>query len=144
MASVLVLNGPNLNVLGTREPEIYGRTTLQDIETMCVDEGMRLGLEVETFQSNHEGAMVECIQKAAQRVSGIVINAAAYSHTSIALYDALKFANVPVYEVHLSQIYRRESFRHHSMISPLAEAVICGLGVYGYLAAIQAIARQQA
>ena len=144
MASVLVLNGPNLNVLGTREPEIYGRTTLQDIETMCVDEGMRLGLEVETFQSNHEGAMVECIQKAAQRVSGIVINAAAYSHTSIALYDALKFANLPVYEVHLSQIYRRESFRHHSMISPLAEAVICGLGVYGYLAAIQAISRQQA
>ena len=138
---VLVLNGPNLNMLGSRQPEIYGRETLADIEAACKAEAKRLGLLAECAQSNHEGALVERIQAARSGNSAIVINAGAYTHTSVALLDALNAAEKPVIEVHLSNIYRREAFRHHSYISPAATGVICGLGSQGYLLALQALAR---
>lgn len=138
---VLILNGPNLNMLGKRQPDIYGRETLADVEALCRREGERLGLAVETFQSNHEGAMVDRIQAARDCNSGIVINAGAYTHTSVALLDALAAAERPTIEVHLSNIYRRESFRHHSYVSPAAVGVICGLGSHGYVLALQAMAR---
>jgi 3-dehydroquinate dehydratase-2 len=138
---VLVLNGPNLNMLGKRQPEIYGRETLGDIEKACRAEGTRLGLGTEFFQSNWEGALVDRIQEARERNAAIVINAGAYTHTSVALLDALNAAELPVIEVHLSNIYKRESFRHHSYISPAAVGVIAGLGSQGYLVALQALAR---
>ncbi|MGD9885402.1 MAG: type II 3-dehydroquinate dehydratase [Reyranella sp.] len=138
---VLVLNGPNLNMLGKRQPEIYGRETLVDVEQACRKEAERLGINIEFAQSNHEGAMVEQIQAAREKNAGIVINAGAYTHTSVALLDALNAAELPVIEVHLSNIYKRESFRHHSYISPAAVGVIAGLGSHGYLLALQALAR---
>jgi 3-dehydroquinate dehydratase-2 len=138
---ILVLTGPNLNLLGTREPEIYGRQTLGDIEKLCADRTESLGLGLDFRQSNHEGELVEWIQGARESCAGIVINGAAYSHTSIAILDALKLANLPVIEVHLSNIYKREEFRHHSYISGVAEGVICGLGVQGYVFAIEALSR---
>jgi 3-dehydroquinate dehydratase-2 len=138
---VLVLNGPNLNMLGKRQPEIYGRETLPDIEKACRAEGLRLGLKVECDQSNHEGMLVDRIQAARDKNAGIVINAGAYTHTSVALLDALNAAELPVIEVHLSNIYKREAFRHHSHISPVAVGVIAGLGSQGYLLALQAMAR---
>ena len=137
---VLVLNGPNLNMLGKRQPEIYGRETLADVEKACLVEATRLGLTLEFLQSNYEGALVERIQEARDRNSGIVINAGAYTHTSVALLDALNAAEVPAVEVHISNIYKRESFRHRSYISPVAVGVIAGLGVQGYLLALQALA----
>ncbi len=138
---VLVLNGPNLNMLGKRQPEIYGRETLADVEKSCRREAERLGLAIEFAQSNHEGALVDLIQAAREKNSGIVINAGAYTHTSVALLDALNAAELPVVEVHISNIYRRETFRHRSYISPAAVGVIAGLGVQGYLLALQALAR---
>lgn len=138
---VLVLNGPNLNMLGKRQPEIYGRETLADIQKACKAEATRLGLKAEFYQSNWEGALVDRIQKAREKNAGIVINAGAYTHTSIALLDALNAAELPVIEVHLSNIYKRESFRHHSYISPAAVGVIAGLGSQGYLVALQALSR---
>jgi 3-dehydroquinate dehydratase II len=138
---VLVLNGPNLNMLGKRQPEIYGSETLPDIEKACRAEGLRLGLEVECDQSNHEGVLVDRIQAGRDKNAGIIINAGAYTHTSVALLDALNAAELPVIEVHLSNIYKRESFRHHSYISPVAVGVIAGLGSQGYLLALQAMAR---
>jgi 3-dehydroquinate dehydratase II len=138
---VLVLNGPNLNMLGKRQPAIYGRETLSDVEKACRGEAERLRLTVEFAQSNHEGALVDFIQAAREKNSGIVINAGAYTHTSVALVDALAAAELPVVEVHISNIYKRESFRHHSYISPVAVGVIAGLGVQGYLLALQALAR---
>jgi 3-dehydroquinate dehydratase-2 len=138
---VLVLNGPNLNMLGKRQPQIYGRETLADVEKNCRVEAARLGLELEFAQSNHEGVLVDLIQAAREKNSGIVINAGAYSHTSVALLDALNAAEVPAIEVHISNIYRRESFRHRSYISPAAVGVIAGLGSQGYLLALQALAR---
>ena len=123
---VLVLNGPNLNMLGKRQPEIYGSETLADVEKACRAEAQRLGLEVEFAQSNHEGALVDLIQAAREKNAGIVINAGAYTHTSVALLDALNAAELPAVEVHLSNIYKRESFRHHSYISPAAVGVIAG------------------
>ena len=137
---VLVLNGPNLNMLGKRQPQIYGRETLADVEKACRAEAQRLGIAVECFQSNHEGELVTRIQEARDRNSGIVINAGAYTHTSIALLDALNAAELPAVEVHISNIYKRESFRHHSYISPAAVGVIAGLGIQGYLLALQALA----
>lgn len=138
---VLVLNGPNLNMLGNRQPEIYGRETLAGVEKLCRAEAQRLGLAIEFAQSNHEGALVDRIQKAREENAAIVINAGAYTHTSVALLDALNAAELPVVEVHISNIYKRESFRHHSYISPAAVGVIAGLGIHGYLLALQALAR---
>jgi 3-dehydroquinate dehydratase-2 len=137
---VLVLNGPNLNMLGKRQPQIYGRETLADVEKSCRAEATRLGLTVVFAQSNHEGVLVDRIQSARDDNSAIVINAGAYTHTSVALLDALNSAEVPTVEVHISNIYKRESFRHHSYISPAAIGVIAGLGTQGYLLALQALA----
>ena len=138
--SILILNGPNLNLLGQREPEIYGRTTLADIEAMCRAEAARLGVEVECRQSNSEGELVSWVQEAPQRFAGVILNAGAYSHTSIALLDAARSLIVPLIEVHLSNIYQRESFRHHSYISLAARGIICGFGSRGYLMALGALA----
>jgi 3-dehydroquinate dehydratase-2 len=138
---VLVLNGPNLNMLGKRQPKIYGRETLADVEKACRAEAGRLGLAIEFAQSNQEGVLVDLIQAARDKNCAIVINAGAYTHTSVALLDALNAAELPTVEVHISNIYKRESFRHHSYISPAAVGVIAGLGTQGYLVALQALAR---
>lgn len=137
--SVIIINGPNLNLLGTREPEIYGRTTLADIEALARDHGRRLGIDVSFVQSNLEGELVDAIQKACGVHDGIILNAAAYTHTSVALMDALKATGVPAVEVHLSNIFSREPFRHHSYISPVAIGVICGFGAKGYVLALDAL-----
>src|ERR1700680_3630947 len=137
---VYVLNGPNLNLLGTREPEIYGRATLADIEKGVAARARKHGLEVVFRQSNHEGVLVDWVQEAGKKGCGIVINPGAYSHSSIALLDALNAVDRPVIEVHLSNPHRREAFRHRSFVSEAATAVICGLGSTGYLLAIEAMA----
>jgi 3-dehydroquinate dehydratase-2 len=139
--TVLVLNGPNLNMLGVREPGLYGRATLGDVEAACAERAAELGLEVDFRQSNAEGEMVGWIQQARTAHDGIVINAGAYSHTSVALLDALTLADLPVVEVHLTNIYRREAFRHHSYVSAAAHGIIVGLGVHGYVLALDAVAR---
>lgn len=141
IARVFVLNGPNLNLLGTREPDIYGRETLADIDRMCAARAKELGLAVELRQSNNEGQLVDWIQEAGAAAAGIVINPAAYTHTSVAIMDALKQAPCPIVEVHLSNIFRREPFRHRSYVSPVANGVICGFGSQGYILALEAIAR---
>ena len=140
---VLVLNGPNLNMLGVREPATYGSQTLADIEAMCVSEGKSLGLEVSCKQSNHEGELVTWIQQALGTFDAIIINPGAYSHTSIAIHDALRAVALPVIEVHLSNIHAREAFRHHSYVSPVATGVICGLGATGYRLALSALAEKR-
>ena len=137
---VYVLNGPNLNLLGTREPEIYGSATLADIEAATAARAKSHGLKIVFHQSNHEGALVDWIHEARGKGSGVIINPGAYSHTSIALYDALRALDKPVIEVHLSNPHRREAFRHHSYVSEAAKAVICGLGAIGYLLAVEAMA----
>jgi 3-dehydroquinate dehydratase-2 len=139
---VLIVNGPNLNMLGTRQPEIYGKETLADIERACRAEAKGLGLAIDFRQSNIEGELVGLIQQARSANSAIVINAGAYTHTSVAILDALTLAELPVIEVHLSNIFRRESFRHHSYVSLVAQGVICGLGSQGYLLALRALAAQ--
>jgi len=139
--TVLVLNGPNLNMLGLREPAIYGRTTLADVEAACAEHAAALGLEVDFRQSNSEGELVTWIQEARTAHDGIVINAGGYSHTSVAILDALNAADLPVVEVHLSNIYRRDAFRHHSYVSMAAHGIIAGLGAHGYVLALDAIAR---
>ncbi len=138
--SVLILNGPNLNMLGKREPEIYGSTTLADIEQLCNAHATSIGLDCTFMQSNHEGELVEAIQNATGHHSGIIINAAAYTHTSVALMDAIKAVGLPCIEVHLSNVFSRESFRHTSYISLAATGVICGLGAKGYVLALDALA----
>jgi 3-dehydroquinate dehydratase II len=138
---VYVINGPNLNLLGTREPEIYGHATLSDVEQLCREAARRFGLTVEFRQSNHEGALIDWIHEAAGRgAAGIVINPAGYTTTSIALLDAVRGAAAPVIEVHISNIHAREQFRHSSRISRAARAVICGFGVEGYALAIVGLA----
>jgi 3-dehydroquinate dehydratase-2 len=139
---VLVLNGPNLNMLGTREPATYGTETLADIEKMVKAEGKALGLTVTARQSNHEGELVTWIQEALGKFEAIVINPAAYSHTSVAIHDALRAVGLPVVEVHLSNIHAREPFRHHSYVSAVATGVICGLGAAGYRLALRALAEK--
>jgi 3-dehydroquinate dehydratase II len=139
--AILVLNGPNLNLLGLREPEIYGHETLSDIEEACLESAAALDLTVDFRQSNHEGQLVDWIHEARQTADGIVLNAGALSHTSIAILDALNAAALPVIEVHLSNIYRREEFRHNSFVSRAARGVICGLGGQGYELALTALAR---
>jgi 3-dehydroquinate dehydratase-2 len=139
---ILLLNGPNLNLLGQRETGIYGSLTLADIESACRQRAEALGVELECYQSNHEGALVERIQAAMGVVDWIIINPAAYTHTSVAIRDALLAVNIPVIEVHLSNIHRREPFRHHSYVSDIAEGVIAGLGAEGYLHALEAGVRR--
>jgi 3-dehydroquinate dehydratase-2 len=139
LATVFILNGPNLNLLGVREPSIYGRDTLGDVEERCTARAAALGLEIDFRQSNHEGQLVDWIQEARESADGIILNAGALTHTSVALLDALSAADLPVIEVHLSNIFRRESFRHHSYVSLAANGVICGLGVQGYELALDAI-----
>jgi 3-dehydroquinate dehydratase-2 len=137
MSRLLVLHGPNLNLLGTREPEVYGRTTLADIDLALTERARAAGAELSTFQSNHEGALVDRIQAARhEAVDFVLINPAAYTHTSVAIRDALAGVDLPFIEIHLSNVHRREAFRHHSYFSDLAVAVICGLGWKGYLYAL--------
>lgn len=143
MPRILILNGPNLNLLGTREPETYGTETLSDIQSLCEQKATKLGLEVDFRQSNHEGELVSWVQEALKNHDGIIINAGAYTHTSVALLDALLAVKKPIIEVHLSNIFRREEFRHHSFISQAAKGVICGLGSHGYLLALDALAGQK-
>ena len=137
---VYVLNGPNLNLLGTREPEIYGRATLADIEKSVKTRAKAHDLKVVFRQSNHEGELVDWIQEARTKAAGLIINPGAYSHTSIALLDALKVLEKPIIEVHLSNPHQREPFRRHSYVSEVAKGLICGLGSTGYLLAIDAMA----
>ena len=137
---ILVLHGPNLNMLGQRETDIYGQFTLRDVETLCQKTGKALGFQVDCRQSNHEGELVTWIQKSRTAYQGIVINAGAYTHTSVAILDALKIAQLPLIEVHISNIFARERFRHVSFISTTALGVIAGLGLNGYIAAVQSLA----
>jgi len=147
MKSILVLNGPNLNLLGTREPAQYGHQTLADVEALCHEAGERLGVSVSCFQSNHEGELIDAIHGLQQGVTdgsvlGVVFNAGAYTHTSIALHDAIKGVGVALMEVHISNVHARESFRHHSYLSPVATGILVGLGVEGYVLAIEALVRR--
>jgi len=139
--SVYVLNGPNLNLLGTREPKTYGRATLRDVERLCREAARRHKFELEFRQSNHEGEIVDLIHEAAaNKASGIIINAGGYTHTSVAIRDAVAAVEVPVVEIHISNIFARESFRHHSHVAPVAKASLCGFGVRGYALAIDGLA----
>ena len=139
--TVYVINGPNLNLLGTREPEKYGRATLADLEALCREAARRHGLAVEFRQSNREGEIVDWIQEAGRsKAAGIVLNAAAYSHTSIAILDAIAAAPVPTVEIHITNIHAREEFRRHSYVSRVAKAVLCGFGIDGYALAIEGLA----
>jgi 3-dehydroquinate dehydratase-2 len=138
--TILILNGPNLNLLGTREPAIYGRATLADIEKAATARAEGLGFRIDFRQSNSESELVSWVQQARTGVAGLIVNAGAYTHTSIALLDALNAVEVPVIEVHLSNIFRRESFRHHSYVSQAATGIVAGLGAKGYELAVEAIA----
>jgi 3-dehydroquinate dehydratase-2 len=139
--TVYVLNGPNLNLLGKREPQTYGRATLKDVETVCRAAGGRHKIEIEFRQSNHEGEIVDSIHEArVKKAAGIIINAGAYAHTSIAIRDAVAAVDLPVIEVHISNIFARESFRHHSHIAPVAKASLSGFGIHGYALAIEGLA----
>ena len=139
MTSLLILNGPNLNLLGKRQPEIYGHATLQDVEKMCQDKAAAAGIHIQFEQSNHEGALVDWIQAAKAKHDGIILNAGAYTHTSIALFDALTSIELPAIELHVSNVFSREPFRHQSYISNIAIGVICGFGAAGYPLAMDAM-----
>ena len=138
---VMVIHGPNLNMLGKREPEIYGKETLDEINAKLEELAEKLGINVETFQSNYEGAIVEKIHETSGKYKGLIINPAAYTHTSIAIRDALLLLDIPIIEIHLSNIYKREPFRRKSMIADVVTAQISGLGVQGYIMALEAIAK---
>jgi 3-dehydroquinate dehydratase II len=140
MKPIYILNGPNLNMLGLREPETYGSETLQELHERCLAKAKSLAAAIDFRQSNHEGELVTWIQDAREKACGIIVNAGAYTHTSIAIQDALRAAEVPVVEVHLSNIFRREPFRHTSYVSPVAMGVICGFGPKGYELAIDVLA----
>ena len=139
MKKILVINGPNLNTLGNREKSIYGSKSLDDIEKECLDLGDRLDIKISFFQSNSESQIIDCIQNSREIYSGLIINAGAYTHTSIAIHDSLKLLDFPIIEVHLSNPYKREDFRQKSLISPLAKGIICGLGADVYLLGIQTL-----
>ncbi|HEY3918954.1 MAG TPA: type II 3-dehydroquinate dehydratase [Stellaceae bacterium] len=139
-AAILVLNGPNLNLLGVREPKTYGSETLADIEEACLERAASLDLSLDFRQSNHEGQLVDWIQEARESADGIILNAGGYTHTSIAILDALRACELPIIEVHLSNIFAREAYRHHSHISAVARGVICGFGAQSYILALEAIA----
>ena len=136
---VYILNGPNLNRLGLREPEIYGSTTLAEIKDSCRGRAGELDRDLQFRQSNHEGVLVDWIQEAGDEAAGLILNPGAYTHTSIALHDAVRGTDIPVIELHLSNVHAREDFRRHSYLSPVATAVICGLGAHGYLVALDAL-----
>ena len=145
MKTVFILNGPNLNLLGTREPAVYGAQTLADVEALCERACAANGFGLDFRQSNHEGALVDWLHEAGQlqaqgKLAGVILNAGAYTHTSVALYDAIKGTGVPLIEVHISNVHAREAFRHHSYISPVAKAVMAGFGVNGYALAIAGLA----
>ena len=145
MKTILVLNGPNLNLLGTREPAVYGSQTLADVEALCATECAKRGFQLDFRQSNHEGVLVDAIQEAgraqvAGTLAGMVFNAGAYTHTSVALHDAIKGSGVTVIELHISNVHAREPFRHHSYLSPVVKGVMAGFGVKGYALAIEALA----
>jgi 3-dehydroquinate dehydratase-2 len=137
--AILILNGPNLNLLGTRQPEVYGPTTLQDIEALCAAKAAALNVTMDFVQSNHEGVLIDRLHAARGRFDGIILNAGAYTHSSIALMDAVSSIMLPVVELHLSNIHAREAFRHHSYIAPVAVGQICGFGAAGYALAIEAL-----
>ena len=137
---IYILNGPNLNLLGQREPEIYGTKTLKDVEQSCLMESKNNNVEIEFYQSNAEHELIDWIHKAREKASGIIINPAAFSHTSVAILDALTLFEGPIIEVHISNIHKRESFRHHSYVSQKATAVIAGFGIDGYCIAIKKMA----
>lgn len=134
---ILIINGPNLNMLGTREPEIYGTDTIADVEERCTALAESLGIELTFYQSNYEGEIVTYIQQARERYNGLILNAGGYTHTSVAIFDALSLLDIPIVEVHISNIFKREEFRHKSMVSPHATGIICGFGVKGYELALK-------
>jgi len=140
MSSILILNGPNLNLLGKREPAHYGVLTLDEITKKLKEQGQNLGIEIRSFQSNHEGALIDALQEAATWANGVIFNPGGYSHTSVTLRDAVADLKLPVIEVHLSNIYAREEFRHHSLIAPVCAGSIAGLGWHSYSAALSALA----
>ncbi len=147
MATIIVMNGPNLNLLGQREPDQYGHETLADVEALCIETAKQYGHDIDFRQSNHEGVLIDSIHEAGRlikegKVLGVVFNPGAYTHTSIALHDAIKGAEVPVIEVHISNVHARESFRHHSYISPCATGIIVGFGVQGYALGIQGLVKK--
>jgi 3-dehydroquinate dehydratase-2 len=149
MATILVLNGPNLNLLGVREPAVYGAATLDDVRELCEAAGARVGHAIDFRQSNHEGVLIDWIHEAgtahrAGSLLGLVFNAGAYTHTSLALHDAVKGAGVPMVEVHISNVHAREPFRHHSYLSPAAAGIVVGFGIDGYALAIEGLARRAA
>lgn len=144
MPSVLILNGPNLNLLGTREPDLYGATTLAEIERMCRAKAADLGLSLDFAQTNHEGAMIDHIHAAKGTHGGIVLNAGAYTHTSVALMDAVASVELPTIELHLSNVHAREEFRHRSYIAKVAVGIICGFGPAGYTLALDAMSQRLA
>ncbi len=139
MASVLILNGPNLNLLGTRQPDVYGSTTLADIEEICHEHAQTIDISVSFQQSNHEGVLVDAIHAARGTHSGIILNAGAYTHTSIALMDAIASVELPAIELHLSNVHAREEFRHQSYIAKVCVGIICGFGAHGYVLAMDAM-----
>lgn len=138
---ILIINGPNLNLLGTREPHIYGSTTLEDVVNHAKEQATSLSAELDAFQSNHEGAIVDRLHSARGKFDAVIINAGAYTHTSVAIRDALLAVEIPFVELHVTNVHAREVFRHHSYLSDKAEAVICGLGVFGYTAAVEFAAK---
>ena len=149
MKTALILNGPNLNLLGTREPQVYGEKTLADVEVLCKQASDSHGFALDFRQSNHEGVLVDWLHEAGRayasgNLAGVILNAGAYTHTSIALHDAIKGTGVPLIELHISNVHARESFRHHSYISPAAKAVMAGFGINGYVLAIAGLAGMQA
>ncbi|MGP9529037.1 type II 3-dehydroquinate dehydratase [Arthrobacter sp. S41] len=135
--TILLLNGPNLNLLGTREPKIYGHDTLADVEQLARDTAAAHGYELRTLQSNHEGVLIDAIHEARSTAAGIVMNPGAFTHTSVAIADALSGVELPTIEVHISNVHQREAFRHHSYISPVASSIIVGAGVNGYKLAVE-------
>jgi len=148
MKTVMILNGPNLNLLGTREPQVYGSQTLADVQALCERACAANGFTLDFRQSNHEGELVDALHEAGQlhakgKLAGVVLNAGAYTHTSVALHDAIKGTGVSLIELHISNVHAREEFRHHSYISPVAKAVMCGFGVNGYALAIAGLAGMQ-
>ncbi len=147
--TALILNGPNLNLLGTREPTVYGAHTLDDVEALCAKACATHGLTLDFRQSNHEGELVDWLHEAgrlqaAGKLAGVILNAGAYTHTSVALHDAIKGTGITLIELHISNVFAREAFRHHSYISPVAKAVMCGFGVNGYALAVAGLAQLQA
>lgn len=135
--TIVLLNGPNLNLLGTREPQIYGHDTLADVEQLARDTAAAHGFQLRTLQSNHEGVLIDAIHEARGTAAGIVMNPGAFTHTSVAIADAISGVELPLIEVHISNVHQREAFRHHSYVSPVASSIIIGAGVYGYKLAVE-------